>query len=179
MQDEGHKGDKPNKREAFFASFAARAKTAVTEAARATGTKPLAIMLTGGLRSRIGMATAIEEDVTDLVGLGRPAAIRPRLPLTLTDASIADEAARCPPYTVRGADVYRRLVPIKVAAAGFSFIWHACALHEVAGSKQPDLHRGFLAALLQTIVPALMSVLLAPLLSLGAIAAAAALYKRS
>ena len=119
MQDVGNAGGSvPNKREAFFAGFAARAKATVAEAA-APGDRPAAIMLTGGLRSRTGMAAAILDGTTDIVGLARPAAVRPHLPLLLLDPYKADDNARCPPYRVRGTEIYKALVPIKVAAAGF------------------------------------------------------------
>lgn len=52
-------------------------------------------MVTGGFRSRLGMKEAIESGACELVGVGRPAALRPRFPkeIVFNEKEIADDAA--------------------------------------------------------------------------------------
>ena len=47
----------------------------------------MAIMLTGGIRTRNGMADIISSGTADMIGLGRPSAMEPDLPLKLLGAS--------------------------------------------------------------------------------------------
>lgn len=56
-------------REAFFIEFTTRVRQAFPK---------LTILLTGGFRSRNGMAAALSSGVCDLIGVARPAAINPR-----------------------------------------------------------------------------------------------------
>ncbi|TMW74088.1 NADH:flavin oxidoreductase/NADH oxidase family protein [Alteribacter natronophilus] len=60
-------------REAYFLSFAERAREAVDV--------PLAV--TGGFRTRDGMEEALLKDQTDLIGMARPLAVYPDLPVKL------------------------------------------------------------------------------------------------
>ena len=59
------RSDKPDKtnnpREAFFAAFAERAKTVAGD---------MKVMVTGGLRTRNGMAELLSSGTTDLLGIG-------------------------------------------------------------------------------------------------------------
>lgn len=58
------------------------------------------LMVTGGFRTRQGMADAISSGACDIVGLARPAAGSPRLPRELfldTKVSTADAVVSLPP----------------------------------------------------------------------------------
>ncbi|GAA6012340.1 hypothetical protein JCM11491_007100 [Sporobolomyces phaffii] len=88
------------KREAFFAEFASRARgmlQELEEASRLPGPKPL-ILLTGGFRTRRGMHRALDDTATDLVGIGRPAAVDPGFARKLVDPTVPDEDATMPTY---------------------------------------------------------------------------------
>lgn len=78
------KSERTAAREAFFLEFAKEVRK------RHPG---LVLMLTGGFRSRAGAEAAIQDGACDLVGIGRPAAIDPKLPLLLLDESVPDEKA--------------------------------------------------------------------------------------
>lgn len=52
-------------------------------------------MVTGGFRSRIGLEHAVKSGACDLVGLGRPSVIEPKLPKTIIfNDKISNEDAR-------------------------------------------------------------------------------------
>jgi 2,4-dienoyl-CoA reductase-like NADH-dependent reductase (Old Yellow Enzyme family) len=78
------KSERTAAREAFFLEFAKEVRK------RHPG---LVLMLTGGFRSRAGAEAAIQDGACDLVGIGRPSAIDPKLPLLLLDESVPDEKA--------------------------------------------------------------------------------------
>ncbi len=63
-------------KEAYFASFAQRARAAAPD---------VPIMLTGGIRTREAMEALLSSGSVDLVGLGRPLAIDPDLPRRLLE----------------------------------------------------------------------------------------------
>lgn len=113
------KAQSASKREAFFAEFSQRAKAVAG---------PMAIMLTGGLRTRIGMADVVASETADLIGLGRPTAIEPDLPHRLLDPSIPDEQARAVQYEIRGTKIWRTLMPTRLIGSGVAFAYHACAI---------------------------------------------------
>lgn len=70
-------------REAYFLSFAKAIRSHFKET-------PL--MVTGGFRSRGGMARAVSEGDCDLVGLGRPAVLNPKLPInTIFNEKVEDD----------------------------------------------------------------------------------------
>uniref|UniRef100_A0A914DMX6 NADH:flavin oxidoreductase/NADH oxidase N-terminal domain-containing protein n=1 Tax=Acrobeloides nanus TaxID=290746 RepID=A0A914DMX6_9BILA len=66
-----HQKESTRKREAFFIEFANKIKPALTKTI---------IYLTGGFRTVPGMIDAIQEGVTDGIGLGRPITAEPDLP---------------------------------------------------------------------------------------------------
>ncbi|RAK95178.1 NADH:flavin oxidoreductase/NADH oxidase family protein [Aspergillus ibericus CBS 121593] len=72
-------------REAFFIEFATETRKRFPN---------LVLMLTGGFRTRAGAESALKQNACDVVGIGRPAAINPKLPLVLLDESIPDEEAQ-------------------------------------------------------------------------------------
>lgn len=97
-------------REAYFTEFAERV--------RDIQGKRCPIQLSGGFRSRIGMADAIESGITDLIGLGRTAVLEPSIPRTLLlDPGVADEEALAMPHVVKGM-WFAKLIPIKIVGGG-------------------------------------------------------------
>lgn len=72
-------------REAFFLQFASRIRLEFPDT-------PL--MVTGGFRTRKGMQAALDAGDCELIGIGRPAALDPALPLTkILNTHLADEEA--------------------------------------------------------------------------------------
>ncbi|KAL4974911.1 hypothetical protein BDW66DRAFT_167530 [Aspergillus desertorum] len=72
-------------REAFFLKFASAIRHEIPD---------VPLLVTGGFRSRRGLAAAINDNACDLVGLGRPAVLHPDLPksVLLNDKVPDDEA---------------------------------------------------------------------------------------
>jgi 2,4-dienoyl-CoA reductase-like NADH-dependent reductase (Old Yellow Enzyme family) len=66
------------KREAYFLEYA----RAIRDSAR------IPLMVTGGFRTRAAMASALEADETDVIGLARPLCVYPDLPKGLIDGTI-------------------------------------------------------------------------------------------
>jgi 2,4-dienoyl-CoA reductase-like NADH-dependent reductase (Old Yellow Enzyme family) len=70
------------KREAFFTMFCTHLRQHFPQ---------LVIMSTGGFRSRLGMAAALADRSADLIGVGRPAVVLPKLPRdTILNPHVAD-----------------------------------------------------------------------------------------
>jgi 2,4-dienoyl-CoA reductase-like NADH-dependent reductase (Old Yellow Enzyme family) len=111
-------------REAWFQAYA--------ETVRAVFTRP--IMLTGGLRSRRGMESALESGAADVVGLARPLAFEPDLPRQLMDGS----RNRADPLD----DVFRSGLP-----RGAETAWYAAQLLRLAHDTEPERSLDPVAAL--------------------------------
>lgn len=81
-------------REAAFAEFGERIQEMGS---------PIPIQLSGGFRSRNGMADAIDSGICDLIGLGRAAVLEPDLPRKiLLNPEIPDDEALAMSHQVRG-----------------------------------------------------------------------------
>ena len=89
-------------------------------------------MLTGGFRTRAGVASAIEDNACDLVGLARPAVINPKFPHLLLDESVPDEKAQLPlnkvppPFYVRFLPLYlvgAGLESVSISLVRYIFLW--------------------------------------------------------
>lgn len=111
-------------REAWFQTYA--------EAVRSEFTRP--IMLTGGLRSRTGMESALGSGAADVVGLARPLAFEPDLPQRLIDGA-SDQAD--PLDDVFSGDLPR----------GAETAWYAAQLLRLAHGSAPKRSIDPLAAL--------------------------------
>jgi hypothetical protein len=127
-------------REAFFLSFADSAQKLLSNMAESSlPTTVPKIMVTGGFRTRSGMAAAVSSGSTSMIGLGRPACADPHLPLKLLDPKATDPAVtRAPVYTIRGTKVMRYL-PLALILPGVQTLWHAMLIAQVSEGKQPDL----------------------------------------
>lgn len=120
------------RREAFFQNFARRCRSTLPADSR------LKIILTGGLRSRHGIASAID-GAADMACLGRPAAVFPDLPLRLTDTSIEDGSPESgtPDYKVPAVSSLA-LVPTKIVGAGWGTLWHTFHMAQTVLGKGDD-----------------------------------------
>ncbi|CBQ72098.1 related to NADH oxidase [Sporisorium reilianum SRZ2] len=123
------------RREAFFQNFARRCRSVLPADSR------LKIILTGGLRSRHGIASAIHPDdgAVDMACLGRPAALFPSLPHRLMDTSIPDGSpqAGTPEYKVPAVSSLA-LVPTKIVGAGWGTLWHTFHMAQTVLGKGED-----------------------------------------
>jgi 2,4-dienoyl-CoA reductase-like NADH-dependent reductase (Old Yellow Enzyme family) len=102
------------RREAYFADFAKKAREVAGEKVH--------IMLSGGFRSRLGMAAAISEGSCDIIGIGRPACLEPQLPKDkMLAASIPDDDAVVQTFAIRGGNFWRRLPLVGMMTESVSY----------------------------------------------------------
>ncbi|KDN42520.1 FMN-linked oxidoreductase [Tilletiaria anomala UBC 951] len=142
-------------REAFFQSFAQRARRVLEENPASPLSAPPLLCITGGLKTRTGMAYAIRAARVDMVGIGRYASVHPDLPRIVTDASIADADTLCADpqvYTVPNVQ-YAALVPLQLVGAGWSTLWHSAQLHFLAKQGRANVHAGVAAVLMTVLAP--------------------------
>lgn len=96
-------------REASFTGFAEKVKTMNSN---------VPVQLSGGFRSRTGMADAIYSGACDLIGLGRSAVLEPELPKKiLLNSAYDDEGSVARSHVVRGQWL-SNMIPIKVIGSG-------------------------------------------------------------
>lgn len=117
-------GSGSNAKEAYFAAFARRAR-------RAAGSVP--VMLTGGIRTRSVMASLLDDGGVDLIGLGRPIAIDPDLPVKL----LAGES---------GTVLPRYTLPTAIGFAGESE-WYEAQIGRLGSGREvkPNLNAAIAA----------------------------------
>jgi len=106
------------KREAYFLAFA--------EQARAHTNAALAV--TGGFRSASGMNSALRSGATDFVGIARPMALDPNLPLRLFSNKV--ERVMLPRLTTGFSFFDRMFVP--------NITWYAAQLARMGKNKRPN-----------------------------------------
>lgn len=113
----GIRAQSTREREAYFLDFAEKARRAVRS--------PL--VLTGGFRTARGMAAAIESGAVDFVGLARPLAVEPDLPLRL----LAGAEAHHPVRPIRtGIGAIDRLGLLEIS-------WYTGQLKRIADGRAP------------------------------------------
>lgn len=97
-------------REGFFTEFAEKVQ----------GLKsPIPIQLSGGFRSRTGMADAVDSGVCQLVGLGRAAVLEPELPRKLLlNTDYDDDLAFGISHQIRGL-WFGKMFPAKIIGGSF------------------------------------------------------------
>lgn len=111
-------------REAFFLDFAREARKRFPS---------LVLMLTGGFRTRNGINAALEGGVCDLVGIGRPAVLRPDFPRLIMDDSYSDQETGLV-FPKVPVPFLARLLQIKMLGGGaetvgFTYELYLCLSH--------------------------------------------------
>lgn len=106
------------RREGFFSEFASRARSRIREICP---DQPPLILLTGGFRTRTGMAAAVKAGHTDLIGIGRPACLDPCIASRILDPAIPH--AGCSDAPIPGTRFWKILFPVNLMGAGFSTVW--------------------------------------------------------
>ncbi|KAF2679347.1 putative FMN binding oxidoreductase [Lentithecium fluviatile CBS 122367] len=102
-------------REAFFLSYARAVRERYPD---------VVLMLTGGFRSRQGMQEALDCGACDLVGVGRPAVIWPRLAgEVLLNEAVSEEEAKVRLGIVRPKGL-AAWVPVKLVGAGVDVMYY-------------------------------------------------------
>lgn len=130
--DKGARSSRTRAREAFFAEFSSRARSRVQQICPEN---PPLVLLTGGFRTRAGMADAIAAGHTDLIGIGRPACLDPHIASRILDPKTP--TATCPTGEIRGIGLWNTLVPVKLIGSGFSTVWYITLSQAEATSAQP------------------------------------------
>lgn len=120
------------RREAYFLEFA--------EKARKTVKTPLAV--TGGFRTSLGMAQAVESGSVDLVGLARLLAVEPHLPSRL----LSGAEASYPIHSIRtGIQAIDKMGMMEIA-------WYARQIQRMGRGQDPKPTESALFALLANLV---------------------------
>ena len=95
------------------------------------------LMVTGGFRTRRGMEDALQSGACDLIGIGRPAAVLPKLPKEI----ILDMKVPDPEATVALARVKNPLwmdyFPLKQVGAGYQTVYFAEQIHRMGEGLKP------------------------------------------
>ncbi|POW17825.1 hypothetical protein PSHT_06260 [Puccinia striiformis] len=149
---------KASEREAYYLDFTREARRLLHAVSEETGQPCPILMTTGGFRSRSGMALAISEQATDLIGIGRPACLDPLVSSKILDPNLLGYV--CPNPAVPGVTMWKILIPVKLVGAGFKTMWHTWQLHRMSRCQPPDLTCTALGSMrvvlpLDTILPTL------------------------
>ncbi len=100
-------------------------------AAAVSGATSVPVMLTGGFRTRAGVDQALESGVADMVGVGRPLAVRPELAGEFVNGEI-DRLDR-PAPRIDGPALVQRL-----SGAAANSGWHRLQMKRTAQGRPPD-----------------------------------------
>jgi hypothetical protein len=99
-------------REAFFIDFAHEVRERFPS---------IPLMVTGGFRSRAGMEAAVQSKDCDIVGIGRPAAVMPKLPKDLIfNKEVPDDKAS---IVLNKVKPQINVLSPKVIGAGAETVW--------------------------------------------------------
>jgi len=130
------RSERTQQREGFFIGFAQRARLSLPQGSK------MRIVVTGGFRTRTGMAGAIAAGHADAIGLGRPSCLEPALPRKMLDAAVPDDEAEAVSWKM---PVKPRLLPnVAFVGVGWTTIWHSAQMHLTAHGQptDPDLSMG-------------------------------------
>ncbi|KAJ0413592.1 FMN binding oxidoreductase [Aspergillus carlsbadensis] len=107
-------------REAFFLEFARAIRHEIPD---------IPLLVTGGFRTRKGLAAALRDNACDLVGLGRPAVINPSLPNSvILNEDVPDEDAYFPTQPV-APSWFLKYSGVKSAGSGAESVWTPASIH--------------------------------------------------
>ncbi len=105
-------------REAYFLEYVRKVRSLIS----------LPIMLTGGFRSADAMAQAIEEGSVDVIGLARPLAIAPDLPIELLTNRTSGITLQ--PQITQSNDLDQQGI--------LEIIWYTQQIHQLAAEDKPS-----------------------------------------
>jgi len=119
----GRQSDSTLEREAYFLRYAERVRERVPD---------LALMVTGGFRSRAAMQAALSSGACDVIGLARPLAVDPDAPAELLQDRIERVTER------------RGRVGVKQMDAAVDLFWHTRQVQRLGSGRAPDQRAGAL-----------------------------------
>ncbi|CAI4212388.1 unnamed protein product [Parascedosporium putredinis] len=109
-------------RESFFLDFARELRIRVPNTI---------LMVTGGFRSRVGMEAALAQNACDLIGIARPAVLKPALPKeVILNSEISDEDARVDAKRIEAPWIIKKLAP-KPVGAGVESSWYSKKIQQM------------------------------------------------
>ncbi|TVY16607.1 NADH-dependent flavin oxidoreductase nadA [Lachnellula arida] len=104
----------------------------------AQGFPRLVLMVTGGFRTRIGMEQALESGGCDLIGIGRPATVKPKLPkeIILNTRDVPDERASVALTPYQAPWVVKHF-PLKMVGLGASTMHYGAQIKRMGDGLEP------------------------------------------
>ncbi|KUJ06921.1 FMN-linked oxidoreductase [Mollisia scopiformis] len=136
-------------REAYFTEFAERVQQIED--------KKCPIQLSGGFRSRTGMADAILSGACDLIGLGRTAVMEPDIPKRLLlNTELNDEEALALPHIVRG-QWFSNMIPVKVVGSGLPIQFFYLNMRRLGNGLKSDPDKSIPGLVVSAIVDTVRS----------------------
>jgi 2,4-dienoyl-CoA reductase-like NADH-dependent reductase (Old Yellow Enzyme family) len=131
-------------REAFYTEFAER--VSLIEGVKCP------LQLSGGFRSRTGMADAITSKACDLIGLGRAAVLEPDIPKRLLlNTELTDNEALARPHIVRG-QWFSNIIPVQVVGSGLPIQFWYFNMKRLGSGLKPDPDKSIPGMVLSAIV---------------------------
>lgn len=122
--------ERTQQREGYFTGFAHRARLSLPQDSK------MRVIVTGGFRTRTGMAGAVNAGHADAIGLGRPSCLEPALPHKMLDTSLPDSEAEAVAWKM---PVKPRLLPnVAFVGIGWTTIWHSAQMHLTARGQPTD-----------------------------------------
>ncbi|KFY16822.1 hypothetical protein V492_01062 [Pseudogymnoascus sp. VKM F-4246] len=116
-------------RESFFLEFAKTVRETFPD---------LVLMVTGGFRTRLGMEYALKSGGCDLIGIGRPAAVVPKLPkeIIFNTSEVPDEKADVSLARLE-IPLYVRTLGVKLVGAGVQTTYYASQIGRMGRGLAP------------------------------------------
>jgi 2,4-dienoyl-CoA reductase-like NADH-dependent reductase (Old Yellow Enzyme family) len=120
---------KTAERESFFLQFAKIVRETFPS---------VVLMVTGGFRSRLGMEDALASGGCDIIGIGRPAAVLPKLPkeIILNTKEVPDDDAQVALERVK-VPFWAQLVPVKQIGAGYQTQYYSRQIRRMSRGLKP------------------------------------------
>ncbi|KAE9379463.1 hypothetical protein N431DRAFT_158738 [Stipitochalara longipes BDJ] len=115
------------------------------------------LQLSGGFRSRTGMADAILSGACDLICLGRTAVLEPDIPKRLLfNTKLEDDAAFARPHIVKG-QWFSNMIPVKVVGSGLPIQFFYFNMRRLGNRLSSDPDKSIPGIVLSGIVEMLRS----------------------
>ncbi|MCH8543759.1 MAG: NADH:flavin oxidoreductase/NADH oxidase family protein [Alcanivorax sp.] len=120
------------KREAYFLDYAEKIRARID----------IPLMVTGGFRTSEGMAAAVDSGATDIVGVARPLALEPDLPLRILSGESVHSVVEPRRTGIKAID----------DMAMMEVVWFARQLHRMGKGKEPRKNESVLGAFVRSLV---------------------------